>query len=317
MSRIQKRDEWAVQIRMADECPARRFSHLPLSGVSTNCRKRKVAVVLILTLATSLLDRPNARASQNQPASQAGATSQERRPFRAKSHSEYDAYKAVVALTDPAALEKAADHFATEFPSSELRLPIYQAAMQRYQNADDPEKMMEMGKKVLSFDPDDPQALLAVGEVLTERTRETDRDKDERYREAIKLSQRALESIGSDLFFPTGTPQVQIARSKTMLRSEAYLILGSAQYGQGKYEEAESSLRKSIDAYPAEPDALQLLRLALSLDKQEKYSEALQYATHAVSLSPENTPLGKLSRTERERLARLTDDAASRPSREH
>ena len=102
-----------------------------------------------------------------------------------------------------------------------------------------------------------------------------------------------------------------------MLRSEAYLILGSAQYGQGKYEEAESSLRKSIDAYPAGPDALQLLRLALSLDKQEKYSEALKYATQAVSLSPENTPLGKVSRTERERLVQLTDSAVPKPSREH
>ena len=117
-----------------------------------------MAVVLILTLATSLLDRPNARASQNQPASRAGATPLGWRPPRAKTHSEYDAYKAVVALRDPAALEKAADHFAAEFPSSELRLPIYQAAMQRYQDADDPEKMMEMGRKVLSFDPDDPQA---------------------------------------------------------------------------------------------------------------------------------------------------------------
>jgi tetratricopeptide (TPR) repeat protein len=276
-----------------------------------------VAVVLNLTLATFLLGGPNGPASQNQAASQAGATPQERHPARAKTRSEYDAYKAVVALTNPAALEKAADHFAAEFPSSELRLSIYRAAMQRYQDADDPEKMMGMGRKVLIFDPDDPQALLAVGEVLTERTRETNRDKDERYSEAIKLSQRALETVDSDLFFPTGTPQKQIGRTKTMLRSEAYLILGSAQYGQGKYEEAEFSLRKSIDAHPEEADALQLLRLALSLDKQEKYSEALEYATHAVSLSPENTSLGRVSRTERERLVHLTDAAASKPSREH
>jgi tetratricopeptide (TPR) repeat protein len=317
MSRIHDRHKWALQIPIVDWCTARQSGFLPLSGVSTNFRKRKVAAVLILILAMFLLDQPNALASQNQPASQASATPQGWRPPRAKTHSEYDAYKAVVALTDPAALEKAADHFAAEFPSSELRLPIYRAAMQRYQDADDPEKMMEMGRKVLLLDPDDPQSLLAVGEVLTERTRETDRNKDERYSEAIRLSQRALETIDSDLFFPPGTPREQIGRSKTMLRSEAYLILGSAQYGQGKYEEAESSLRKSIDAYPAEPDALQLLRLALSLDKQEKYSEALKYASQAVSLSPENTPLGKVSRTERERLVQLTDDAARRPSRAH
>jgi len=58
----------------------------------------------------------------------------------------------------------------------------------------------------------------------------------------------------------------------------------------------------------AQPDPLAVLRLALSLDKQEKYPEALKYANQAVSLteSSQGTTLATLSRNERDRLLQLT-----------
>ncbi len=37
--------------------------------------------------------------------------------------------------------------------------------------------MMEMGRKVLAIDPDSPEALLDVAEILVERTHDTDLDK--------------------------------------------------------------------------------------------------------------------------------------------
>ena len=50
------------------------------------------------------------------------------RPPAAKTQPEFEAYKAAMALTDPAALEKAADDFATKFPDSELRTMLYYRA---------------------------------------------------------------------------------------------------------------------------------------------------------------------------------------------
>ncbi len=43
----------------------------------------------------------------------------------AKTQPEFEAYKAAIAQTDAAAMEKAADDFATKFPDSELRVMIY------------------------------------------------------------------------------------------------------------------------------------------------------------------------------------------------
>src|SRR5271169_4322536 len=72
-------------------------------------------------------------AGQAAPAAGQAAAPQGKRPPAAKTQPEFDGYKAAVAQTDPAALEKAADDFAAKFPDSELRAPLYTAAMQRYQ----------------------------------------------------------------------------------------------------------------------------------------------------------------------------------------
>jgi hypothetical protein len=53
-----------------------------------------------------------------------------------------------------------------------------------------------------------------------------------------------------------------------------------------------------------------VLRLALALDKQNKYPEALKEANHAVELTQENTAAGKLARQERDRLVQLTGGAS-------
>src|ERR1700691_2718177 len=106
-----------------------------------------------------------------------------KRPPQAKTQPEFDAYKAAIALTDPAAQEKAANDFATKFPDSELRPVLFKAVMHAYQQANNGDKMMEMAQKVLSFDPDDPEALVGVAQVLAERTHDTDLDKDQKYAE--------------------------------------------------------------------------------------------------------------------------------------
>ena len=70
----------------------------------------------------------------------------------AKTQPEFEAYKAAMAQTDPAALEKAADDFAAKFPDSELRsVLVYGGDEQRYQQANNADKMMDMAQKVLDL----------------------------------------------------------------------------------------------------------------------------------------------------------------------
>jgi tetratricopeptide (TPR) repeat protein len=277
--------------------------------------KQAAMLVVILALATFVSAQTQTPPA---PAGTAAATPPAgKRPPQAKTQPEFDAYKVAAAEpTNGAALEKGADDFATKFPDSELRILLYKAAMHAYQTANNSEKMMDMGRKVLKIDPDDPEALVGVAQVLAERTRDTDLDKDQRLDEGTKLALHAVETAETDIAVPPGTPQDKIDAYKGFLRSNAYYVLGTIMYTREKYADAEGYFHKSIDAFPSQPDPLAILRLALSLDKQEKYPEALKYANQAVQMTEasQGTTLATLSRNERDRLVQLTGGApAAKP----
>ena len=146
-------------------------------------------------------------------------------------------------------------------------------------------------------------------EVIAERTRDTDLDKDQRFDQATKDAQHALETIDTDVPIPANTPQSQVDAYKGLLRSSAYSILGTIQYDQEKYADAQGYFQKSIDAYPSQPDPVVVLRLALALDKQGKYPDALKEANRAVELTQDGTAAGTTARHERDRLVQLTGGA--------
>ena len=281
--------------------------------------KRATIVMMILAFATMVFAQqtPPAQNPQGgaQPATPSGtaqpnaalpaqpqAPLQGKLPPQAKTQPEYDAYKAVQAEKDLATFEKGADDFAVKYPDSELRALLYQGAMQAYQAANNNEKILEMGRKVLTLNPNQPEALIAVAEILVQRTRDTDIDKEQRWAEAEKDANHALETIDTDLMIPPGTPQDRIDTVKKALRSEAYSVLGALKFSAGKFADAEMNFRKSVDAFPEQPDAVVVLRLAISLDRQNKYPEAMQQANRAVTLADETTAAGKLARQERDRL---------------
>jgi len=285
--------------------------------------KRAAMVAMMLGLATFVFGEPQASSPQKPATSQTGgaqpgasqsgaaqqsqgqqpgapqpgaapATPQGKRPPQAKTDAEFAEFNTAIANTnDPAAVEKAADAFATKYPDSELRGLLYEAAMQSYQRAN-------------NADPDEPTALVGVAQVLAERTRDTDLDKDQRLDEAMKLAQRSLVTVDTDIAPRADTPQEKIDAYKGVLRSSAYAIMGTLEFNKEKYADAENFYRKSMDAFPAQLDPVVVLRLALALDKQGKYPEALKEANHAVQLTPEGTTAGGLARRERDRLVQLT-----------
>jgi tetratricopeptide (TPR) repeat protein len=289
---------------------------------------KQAAVILVLlavasfALAQQTQQTPNQQQQPSQATPQSGTQQPGaapgpagKRPPQAKTQPEFDAYQAAVKnANDPAAMEKSADDFAAKFPDSELRVLLYRTAMHGYQSANNAEKMLDVAQKVLKIDPDDPEALIGAAEVIAERTRDTDLDKDQRLAEAQKDAQRALETIDTDVAIPAGTPQEKIDAYKGFLRSSAYSILGTLAFNQKNYTEAEAQFRKSIDAYPSQPDPVVVLRLAIALDNQGKYPDALKEANRAVDLTQENTSAGTLARRERDRLVQLTGGTNPAPA---
>ncbi len=282
--------------------------------------KRAAIVIAVLGMCAGSFGQSNNKpaagqaapaAGQSAPAAGQAAAPQGKRPPAAKTQPEFDAYKAAVAQTDAPALEKAADDFAAKFPDSELRTPLYTAAMQHYQQANNAEKMIAMGKKVLAIDPDDPAALVGIAQALAERTRDTDLDKDQRVAEAKKDAERALVTVDTDVP-TTGYAPEQIAAFKNFLRSVAYGVLGTISFKADSWVDAETNLRKSIDVLPQQPDTLIVFRLAVALDMQNKYPEAMKYVDQAVDLTKDrpDAGVGKAARDEKDRLTKLSSGTA-------
>jgi len=264
-----------------------------------------IVVVIGMSVGSWAQDKPatqNAPAGQ-QPAAGQAAAPQGKRPPKVNSQEEYNAYKAAVAVTDAAGLEKAADDFATKYPASELRPLVFKASMQRYQQTNNADKMTEMAKKVLAIDPDDPEALLGVAQVEAEQTKDDSLDKDQRLAQVKKDAEHALETIDTDVPTSGYTPE-QINGYKSFLRSQAYFVLGTAAYKAGNWPDAETNLRKSIDALPQQPDVIAVYRLALALDFQNKIPDAIKVAQQAVDLTKDTpeSPAGKAARQELDRL---------------
>lgn len=267
-------------------------------------------VLLLMSASFAQTDKSTAP-----PAGQQGAAAatppQGKRPPQAKTQPEFDAYKTAAASADAASLEKAADDFATKFPDSELRILLYKSAMQAYQKTGNSEKIVAMGRKALAIDPDDPESLVTVASELAEKTRDTDLDKDQRLEEAMKMAQHSLQTIDTDVAVPANTPQAQVDAYKGQIRSFAYSIIGTLEFKKDQFAQAEADLRKSIDAYPSQPDPVVVLRLAISLDRQEKYADALKEANRAVELTQDGTPAGQLARQEQSRLSQLVNKPAA------
>jgi len=251
-------------------------------------------------------DKPAAQSpagqSSGQAAGQAAAPQGKRAP-KINSQDEYKAYQAAVAITDPAESEKAASDFAAKYPSSEVRAVVYRTTMERYEQANQLEKAVEVAKKVLAIDPDDPEALVAVAQVDAEQAKDDSLDKDERLAAAKKGAERALETIETDVPTSGYTPE-QINAYKSFWRSQAYFVLGTAAFKASNWPEAEKNFRKSIDAMPQQPDVVAVYRLALALDFQNKIPEAIKAAQQAVDLTKDSpdSPAGKAARQELDRL---------------
>ena len=245
------------------------------------------------------------------PQTQAPAGPPRKTPPAAKTNEEFAAYNAAVANPDTTAAEKLADDFATKFTQSDLRGLLYSAIMRRYQQANDPEKTLEMARKVLTYEPTDPVALVMAATVLAERTREGDLDREERYDEATKYAQRSLETVNSDLMVPSNATAEQIESAKKVLQSMAHSAIGMVQLDRKNDAAAVQEFQQSIALSAAgQVEPLTYLRLALAQDHLKQYPAALISANKAVEISPANSPVAMLAKQEVDRLTELSKAGA-------
>ena len=224
--------------------------------------------------------------------------------LQAKSQDELKAYEDAKGKADPAQMEAAADAFAAKYPSSELKAALFVRAMNLYAQANNAEKLIELGRKAIAADPTNSVSLVQVGTALVEGTRDTDMDRDQRLAEAVKDAQGAIDNISQLMVPPDATPE-RIAAVKASIITMAYDALGMVDLNKGDPAGAEQQFLKAVDASKAQPEAIIFLRLSVAQDKLKKYPEALDSASKALQYAPQGSAAQNLAKQQQERLQKL------------
>jgi tetratricopeptide (TPR) repeat protein len=224
--------------------------------------------------------------------------------LQAKTPDELKAYQEGVAKTDATQVDAAAAAFAAKYPDSELKGSLFVRAMNLYGQANNSEKVVELGRKAIAADPTNPVSLVQIGSVLVEGTRDTDMDRDQRLAEAAKDAQGAIDNIG-ELMVPADAPPARVVAVKASILTMAYNTLGMVDLNKKEFVGAEQAFLKAVDASKAQPEAVVFLRLSVAQDQLKKYPEALDSANKAVQYAPAGSAAQNLAKQQQERLQKL------------
>ncbi len=232
------------------------------------------------------------------------------RPPQAKTKEEFDAYKAGAALTDPNQVLAAADQFVQKYPDSELKELLYVQAMNGFAQQNNAEKEIEAARKAVGIDPHDPNPLIHVASALVEITHDNDLDKDQRYAEAAKDAQAAIDNINTGLHIPPNISEAQVQAVKSSILTLAYETLGVIAMQKQSFADAETNFQKAADISKAAPVARIYLRLSVAQDNEKKYAEALVNANKALQYSQQGSVEQTLAKQQQSRLQKLLGEGA-------
>ncbi len=271
---------------------------------------KRLWFVMLVTLAMGSVRIP----AQQTPPAAGSSQPAGKRPPQARTQPEFKDYNAAYALSGGAAMEKAADDFATKYPSSELRSYLYAKAMHEYQTENIPAKMLAMGEKVLTLDADNAVALVLTATVLSDDLSDADPNRAQKIAEIKKNAQRAIATADTSVVPGQGTTEAQMAAYKDTLLAMAHSALAITALKTGDDVGAEKEFRTAADLSQAQPDPFIWYHLALAQDHQGKYPEALVSVQQALRYTGSNPDLGKLADGELKRLQLLTGQPSSGPA---
>ncbi len=171
------------------------------------------------------------------------------------------------------AVIKSADELVTKYADTTFKEMAFLAEAQAYQGKGDLDKAQIYNERALEANPKSFQASLALGEMLAQRTRENDLDKEEKLTRADKLLNGTIETLKTA---EKPNPQLTDAQwedAKKYLTARAHNGLGLVALDRKKYDVAITEFKTAADGDPQEPTFQ--VRLASAYQMSGKSAEAL------------------------------------------
>lgn len=185
--------------------------------------------------------------------------------------------QAVIALmqaqNNPDAAIKAADDLVTKYADTYYKEIALTVEAQAYRAKGDPDKALIYGEQVLTINPKNFQTTLMIGEILAQRTRENDLDKEEKLSRAEKLLTGTIDNLNTAAKPNPQLSDAQWEDGKKMLIAQAHNGLGLVALDRKKFDVAATEFKTAMDTDPQEPTYG--VRLASALQSEGKNDEAI------------------------------------------
>jgi tetratricopeptide (TPR) repeat protein len=215
-----------------------------------------LAGILVLATGTSGLMAQGKKGQQQGQQQQPAQQQQQQMVPGAKSPGES---QAVIALfqaqqqNNSDAVIKAADELVTKYADSIFKESAFLAEAQAYQMKGDLDKAQIYNERALDVNPKSFQASLALGEMLAQRTRENDLDKEEKLTKADKYLNGTIETLKTAEKPNPQLPDAQWEEAKKYLTARAHNGLGLVALDRKKYEVAITEFKTAAEGDPSEP----------------------------------------------------------------
>jgi tetratricopeptide (TPR) repeat protein len=197
------------------------------------------------------------------------------------------AYKAfeTIAMTDGDKKIKAGEDFAQKYPQSRYLPPVYSTLVKLYLQANQVQKLQEVGEKDIAISPNDVTTLAILGQTLPRAYNPNQPNAQQEYMKAEQFSKSAIE-LTPTIAKPEGITDEQFTTAKNATLAMAHSGLGLVYFRRGKYDDAipEFEEANKIDPNP-QIDPVNYYVLGISDEKTSHFDAAVAAFTKCSSVA--------------------------------
>jgi tetratricopeptide (TPR) repeat protein len=196
------------------------------------------------------------------------------------------AFKAfdAIPMTDGEKKLKAGEDFAAKYPQSRYLPPVYSMMVKLYLQANQVQKMQEVGEKDVALSPNDVQTMAILAQTIPRAWNASMPNASQQLDKAEQYSKSAIE-LTPTIPKPEALSDAQFANAKNQTLAMAHSGLGLVYFRRGKYAEAVPEFEEAnkIDPNP-EIDPVNYYILGISDEKTSHYDSAVAAFTKCSSV---------------------------------
>jgi tetratricopeptide (TPR) repeat protein len=200
--------------------------------------------------------------------------------MKVKSRGEGTAVNAMLGATDPDARIKAAEDLLAKYADTSFKAYALYIEADAWQRKNDPTKAMFYAEESVNADPTRFDAALILTNLLSDQTRSTDLDKEDKFKRIQSYAEMALKGLETAQKPNPSLPDAQWAAYKNENKADATQALAHIEVLRGKFDEGAKGYN---DALALNPDPLIMIRAGRAFLDMKKPEEAVAWFDKALA----------------------------------